>query len=788
MLHLLKRCCNFVQEIFFMPRSLIAFLIILPVVGWAQTPDSCGLRLSGHIADEHDDTPLDLATVWLPEANKGAVTDIEGRFEIEGLCPGWYTVQYHHLGCDPGEIRFFLEEDAELNLQLEHHIKWLKSVTVSALRIEPPSAQVRTDLMGWELDRLRGASLAQTLQTITGVRMMQTGPGVAKPVIHGMHSNRISIFNNGVRQEGQEWGADHAPEIDPFSAGRLRVIKGAAALEYGIGAMGGVILSEPDPLPEGAGVKGEAMLIGQSNGRQGTAAAKLQGGSKKFEGFGWRAQGSLHRGGDWQAPRYVLSNTGSAQGGASLGLGYQRGRLQTSAYYSFFQAEWGVLRSAHIGNLTDFQEAIQRDTPFYTFPFTYEIDAPRQWTQHHLAKAEAVFRPEKSGIWSWNYSYQLNARQEFDLRRAGRSAIPALDMDLGTHQSSLSWKPLLPGRHWHANTGVSFQYQQNRNVPGTGVRPLIPWFNSATGGAFAMTRYARENWEVEGGLRYDVRELLIKRFDAQNNLITERLPFQGFSGSLGALFQPASAWKARAQAGVAFRPPHVSELYSEGLHHAVAALEQGDPNLQSEQAIKGIASLEYNPNSSLSLQAEAYYHYVQDYIYLSPLPEPQLTIRGAFPVFEYAQTDAQLWGLDLDARWEFAPRFSFDMEASLLRARDLTQNDHLIFMPADRAEATLHYDWHSNKKLSDAHFSLGAIWVAQQSRVPANVDLAGPPEGYYLLQASASCRFLLGANAVSLFVNATNMLNADYRDYLNRLRYFAGEPGRNIELRLKYDF
>lgn len=34
------------------------------------------------------------------------------------------------------------------------------------------------------------------------------------PVIHGLHSNRILILNNEVRQEGQQWGADHAPEID----------------------------------------------------------------------------------------------------------------------------------------------------------------------------------------------------------------------------------------------------------------------------------------------------------------------------------------------------------------------------------------------------------------------------------------------------------------------------------------------------------------------------------------------------------------------------------------------
>jgi iron complex outermembrane receptor protein len=48
-----------------------------------------------------------------------------------------------------------------------------------------------------------------------------------------MHSNRVLILNNGIRQEGQQWGSEHAPEIDPFMAQKLTVIKGAAGVRYG---------------------------------------------------------------------------------------------------------------------------------------------------------------------------------------------------------------------------------------------------------------------------------------------------------------------------------------------------------------------------------------------------------------------------------------------------------------------------------------------------------------------------------------------------------------------------
>ena len=55
-------------------------------------------------------------------------------------------------------------------------------------------------------------------------------------------------INNGVRQEGQQWGNEHAPEIDPFIAAKLTVVKGVDELRYGSDAIGGVVLVEPKTL------------------------------------------------------------------------------------------------------------------------------------------------------------------------------------------------------------------------------------------------------------------------------------------------------------------------------------------------------------------------------------------------------------------------------------------------------------------------------------------------------------------------------------------------------------
>src|SRR5690606_20859395 len=120
---------------------------------------------------------------------------------------------------------------------------------------------------------------------------------IAKPVINGMHSNRVLIVNNGIKQEGQQWGSEHAPEIDPFIASQITVIKGAESVRYGAEAIGGVILVEPAPLPINKELSGNLDLVGSSNGQTGIASAMLEGSIKSIAGFSWRAQGTVKQGG-----------------------------------------------------------------------------------------------------------------------------------------------------------------------------------------------------------------------------------------------------------------------------------------------------------------------------------------------------------------------------------------------------------------------------------------------------------------------------------------------------------
>lgn len=111
-------------------------------------------------------------------------------------------------------------------------------------------------------------------------------------------------------------------------------------------------------------------------------------------------------------------------------------------------------------------------------------------------------------------------------------------------------------------------------------------------------------------------------------------------------------------------------------------------------------------------------------------------------------------------------------------------------MPADRAEASLRYDFLDQPAthFRQSYVQLGGYAVARQTRVPdkyAERDYKLPPAGYVLLGLETGTTIHWGRLPLDISVAGSNLLNTRYRDYLNRYRYFADEMGRNVTLRVR---
>ena len=219
---------------------------------YGQNLNSCQIKCQGHVIDAESKETLIGATVFVKELNIGMATDNNGYFVFNNLCPGKYIIVCEYVGYAKIQDTIKITKSEILSFALKVSSNEINEVVVQAERKKEEGLNTisQIKLEGNELDKTRGQSLGESLKDITGLNSIQTGPAISKPVIHGLHSNRILILNNGVRQEGQQWGQDHAPEIDPFTASEITVIKGPASLRYGSDAIGGVILLDPRKLPD----------------------------------------------------------------------------------------------------------------------------------------------------------------------------------------------------------------------------------------------------------------------------------------------------------------------------------------------------------------------------------------------------------------------------------------------------------------------------------------------------------------------------------------------------------
>ena len=747
---------------------------------------ACQLVVRGTIFDEFSAQPLDFAEVYLEEGETGTVSDEAGNFVLDNLCPGDYHLRISHVACHPERVFLQLRADTVLVIRLQHHAESIEGVVVTSQR-QQRAGQSQQTLTRQELEQSAGKSLGELVSGIAGVSSIKSGSGIVKPVIQGLTGNRVAILNNGLVQAGQQWGVDHAPEIDPFTADRVTVLKGVESIAYGGNTLGGAILVEPGNIKNDPHLHGAAQYVLASNGRQQTVSARVE---KTGAWAAWRLVGTFKEGGDHRSPDYWLRNTGVRERNVAAQVQKNfNDHWFNTVYYSFFHTELGILRGAHIGNITDLQEAIGRPEPFFTqSDFSNKLEEPRQAVTHHLFKYNSKYFFNSSQSLQFTYGGQLDRRKEYDVRRGERSNQAALDLQLLAHFVDIQY--LDESGKTRKKMGVQFRYNDNNNQPGTGVLPLIPDYNLYQPGAYAIWDGGSEKTSWQLGGRYDFTALRVAAISRDLPRRVERFShnFHQFSLGGGVQNRVGKSWVSKFNVGLTRRTPEVNELYSAGLHQGVSGIEEGRSDLQPELSLKGIWTNVVNLGDRFLLESSLYYQWIDNFIYLQPEQEFRLTIRGAFPVFTYQQTLARIAGLDLTAKYFLGERLEWLGRYALVRGQDRSNDQPLVYMPADNLTMSLTYrapDW---GVLQSPNLSVSGNYVFEQTRLLPEQDLLAPPPAYFLLNMSLGTELNWKQQTLHLSVQAENLLNIRYRDYLNRLRYYADEDGRNVRLNLRYEF
>jgi iron complex outermembrane receptor protein len=247
------------------------------------------------------------------------------------------------------------------------------------------------------------------------------------------------------------------------------------------------------------------------------------------------------------------------------------------------------------------------------------------------------------------------------------------------------------------------------------------------------------------------------------------------------------------------RSPNASELFSDGLHHSLATIEYGSLMLEKEISSKFLLSLS-RTQGKLKGSFEPYFSRINNYIFIGPKGLQQ-TIRGAFPVWQYDATNALIWGVDASFDFNFSSQLNLDLNASYTRAQDLKNELPIINIPPFNSTQTIKYSSPKNrydvevvnhfvarqKRFPDLNFSVKTL--SEGSIIEQLVDVSTPPKAYQNLDLFFSV-YLGNPNKSKTILRFMihNITQTKYRDYLNRMRFYANEIGRNFQFQLVYSY
>lgn len=802
------RCVTFkLKEMRFL--SILLFFLV-GFFGYTQ------VTITGVISDE---TGLPIRDAHVHIANKTTSTDSYGSYRLSGIPKGKQKLYISFIGYSVVEETIEISNDLTINRLLKLDVTKLEAVTIQQLSNSKSESSDEHVLKRAALEKYSNQTLGEALKEVTGVSILKSGSTIVKPVINGLHSNRVPIINNNVRLEDQQWGAEHAPNFDINSAGKITVIKGASALQYGGDAIGGIVVIEPEIIKKDTLV-GKTIFNAASNGMGGSLSSSIQKGNSL--GWSWNALGTFKYLGDRETPDYVLSNSGNREQNFSGGIRFAQEKYNLNATYSFYNAQIGILKASHIGNVTDLYNSINNQQPSVIDPFTYSIDAPKQEVQHHIGKINFQNWLNKNTSIELQYAFQFNNRLEFDIRRSSaNNDKAALDLQLATHTFLFDWKSVVGD--WRFKSGMNLGYQNNFANPKTGVRPLIPSFEKLDAGLYGIAVYKLDNaTSIESGIRYDFSSIeatkyylksrwVERGYDAEfshfivgedgNQWLTKpTFNYHNFTANIGFKKQLHHEMEWLANISLASRNPNPSELFSDGLHHSTGQIELGDLRLEKEQAYKLNTTIKKDWKS-FQVQLHPFVNRISNFIYLQPIGF-ETTIRGAFPVWDYKQTEALLTGFDVNSKWNINNHFFHELSLAYVNGQNLSTDEYLIDMPPFVINNKIQYKnetWFNfvSELKSEVvfrqnqfpNYNFETNIIINNALTPVLVAISSPPKSYHLLHLYSEMTFKINKkNSVTTSFSIHNILNTTYRDYLNRQRFFVDEMGRNIQIQLKFNY
>ncbi|GAB3692847.1 TonB-dependent receptor [Spirosoma flavus] len=802
-------------------RLLLIFMLVPYLVSAQAT-------LVGKVIDKTTQQPIIGATIYFPALQKGTGTDTLGQYRVPDLPAGSHKIDIRFLGYK-NQLRTvrLLSGTTTADFSLEPDAAQLQEVVVTGLTTGSTVKDSPVPIMTYnKIQWLQNSStnLVDAVGKLPGMSQITTGVGLSKPVIRGLGFNRVITVHDGVRQEDNQWGEEHALQIDEYSIDRYEIIKGSGSLLYGSDGLGGVMSLISARPPEIGVFRGQVLTNYQTNNG-------MIGGSVMAEGTDRSGLFARVRISSKSAGNYQNQYDGRVYGSAyrEFDLNGTVGITRSWGYSQFYISNWHQdinIVTGERDRTGRFQELVRisRDSEALA-PVSdamlrgRTIDPANYQNLNHLKFSWNSFVKLGRGNLAAIISYSQNRRQEFASTLT--PGQPALYFYLQNVFYDLKYY-LSGSKGWDFTIGGNGLSQYNQNL---GLDVLYPGYQSLDNGLFLFAQKKTDRLTVNGGLRMDIRRMRINKLYASADGVFSENPVAGgqtrFGGldktysnptaSFGATYSVSKRWIIKANLGRGFRAPATSELSANGEHAGTFRYEIGSPNLQSETSFQADLGINYE-SPDVSITASLFQNRINNYTYSEKVLDRfgrDSIVDPARPIltYRYAQGNAVLFGGEAQlsvnprsARW-----FHFTTSYSLVRSRNLSAKSdsarYLPFLPPPRiisqlkltkAEAGNH--WRNMYVLLEMENN----WRQNEALLAYGTETETP--GYTLVNIGAGSDIVSGKGRtlVSIYLTMQNMFDVAYQSHQNRLKYFGVNQatgrtgvfnmGRNASLKIVVPF
>ncbi len=771
--------------------------------------------LTGTVSDQQDGKPIQGAAIIIPDLRTGTITDANGNFTINNLPKGIYLVQVSFLGYATFNQKIDLSKQHNLDVKLQTSSIEAGEVVVTGVSkaTEAKREPVPMVIVGKPYIEQQAASgnIIDAIANLPGISAVTTGPNISKPFIHGLGYNRVITLEDGIRQEGQQWGDEHGIEVDQNSIERVEIIKGPASLAYGSDAIGGVVNLLTDlPVTEGK-ISGSAQVIYGTNNGLINGGFKLQGNQN---GIVWGTTLSAK----------IAKNYQNLHDGRVYATGFQEKDARAMAGLN---KTWGYsyVNATLFDDLQDIPDGSRDSARHFTYQIN-DIDTLRQKVPASVLNSYAIpvlhqhvqlYRVYNNsnislggGNLIFNLGYQYSHRREFT--HPENPTVPGLNLALTTLTYDFKYNHEIASM-LETTVGVNGMYQNNALGENSTDFP-IPAYNLFDIGPFLIIMKSIGKLDISGGIRFDNRwfseqaayiDTIVPFFPSLYNgtnpanasNVVKQFPafskdFSGVSGSMGATFNFTESFLLKGNIARGYKSPSISELSANGADPGSQIYHVGNPGFKPEFSFQeDIGAFITFPDVSANI--ELYNNSIQNYIFQEQIlgtngkpekvnPNGEPNPNGQYSKFMYVQNTALINGgefnLDIHPyKWlHFANSLTLTYGTNTGASNQMHDSlKYLPFIPPLHTHSELRGNFSKGfSRFRSLFANIGFDHFNAQNRFLAAYGTETYTAGYNLMSAGIGANIVnkSGFTIIKLYIEGTNLANINYQSNMSRLKYF----------------